>query len=86
MESEALKELAEKIRKIVNSYGFKLDHEFKSHITVARFRKKISIINTEELSTDMMNAEFQIDSFYLMQSILTPAGPLYSKLDKFDIS
>ena len=86
IESKELKELAQQIREILHSYGFKLDHEFKSHITVARFRKKISIINLEELSTDLLNAEFNVDSFYLMQSILTPAGPLYSKLDKFDIN
>ena len=86
IESKELKELAQQIREILHSYGFKLDHEFKSHITVARFRKKISILNLEELSTDLLNAEFNVDSFYLMQSILTPAGPLYSKLDKFDIN
>lgn len=86
IESLELKELANQIRKTLSYYGFKLDYEFKSHITVARFRKKISIINTEELRTEAMNAEFQVGSFYLMQSILTPAGPLYSKLDRFDIA
>ena len=85
IESKELKELVQQIREILHSYGFKLDHEFKSHITVARFRKKISIINLEELSTDLLNAEFNVDSFYLMQSILLPSGPLHSKLDKFDI-
>jgi len=44
------------------------------------------IINLEELQAELLNAEFQVDLFYLMQSILTSAAPLYSKLDRFDIT
>ncbi len=80
IESKELMELAEKIRKIVIKNGFKLDHEFKSHITIARFKDKIELNDL-----DNIHVSFSIDSFYLMQSILTSAGPLYSKLERFNL-
>ncbi len=80
IESEELKELAEKVRKIVNSLGFKFDYEFKSHITIVKFKEKLELQDLEKFT-----ASFSVPSFYLMQSVLSATGTLYSKLEKFDV-
>lgn len=80
IESKELEVLAKNVRKIVKSFGFRIDYDFKPHITIIRFKEKIELLDLEELT-----AFFNASSFYLMQSILTSTGPLYSKLEKFDI-
>jgi 2'-5' RNA ligase len=80
VECPELEELATKIRHIAISMGFRFNHDFKPHITIIRFKEKIPL-----LDLDTLEGTFTITSFYLMQSILTVTGPLYSKLEKFDI-
>jgi len=80
IESPELQELAKQIRKVVIRNGFKLDHDFKPHITIVRFKDLIELNNLDEI-----NAIFKVDAFFLMQSVLTAAGPVYSKLEKFGI-
>ncbi len=78
VDSIELQELAKQIRKVVIKNGFKLDLEFKAHITIAKFKDKIELNDLDKIT-----ASFSTDSFFLMQSILTNAGPIYSKLEKF---
>ncbi len=81
IDSAELQELAKQIRKIVVKKGFKLDFKFSAHITIARFKDKIELNDLDNITVS-----FTTDSFFLMQSILTNAGPVYSKLEKFQFA
>jgi RNA 2',3'-cyclic 3'-phosphodiesterase len=64
--------------------GFKDDHPFQSHITLARL-KNPSAEERRSLSEAMSNPklkkiEFEVNSFALFRSTLTPAGSKYEKI------
>ncbi len=81
IDSPELQELVKQIRKVVIKNGFKLSFDFKAHITIARFKDKIELNDLDKIT-----ASFSTNSFFLMQSVLTSAGPVYSKLEKFQFA
>jgi 2'-5' RNA ligase len=63
--------------------GFKLEKNFKPHLTIGRIRSaknKQRILETLERFRDIEIGEFVIESIKLKKSILTPKGPVYSDL------
>lgn len=79
-------DLQNQVNKATSSY--KQDHEFSPHLTLARmkfiadkqgFLKKMKDIKIKEL-------EFSVDSFKLIKSELTPKGPIYETIEKYEHS
>lgn len=75
--------LAEKIESAVNKYGFERDKRFIPHVTLGRFRKgkrkrmeRIPVMKIESFKIEM-------DSFYLMKSIMDSKGSTYSVIKEF---
>ncbi|MBI2651182.1 RNA 2',3'-cyclic phosphodiesterase [Candidatus Woesearchaeota archaeon] len=64
---------------------FEKEKNFKPHITIARVK---AIGNKEEFlekikSIEVENKEFEVTSFKLVKSTLTPIGPIYEDLEVF---
>jgi len=66
-------ELQKEIESNLSELGFEPDKKFHPHITLARIRGKYKTAN---ISIDPM--EITIDRFELIQSTLTPTGPVYN--------
>jgi len=75
-----LKKLAEDIQNAIKGIGYISDKPFKAHITLGRYkhppRQKIKEIEGEP-------HKFDIKEFYLVESTLTPKGPVHKKLATF---
>jgi len=84
VESEEIIGIAENIRKIVLRQGHNLDFSFKPHITLCRFKDKINL-NINEIDIDKIKISFHIESVHLMQSLLSPVGAIYSKIETFNL-
>jgi len=80
--SPELKKLAEDIQRAMKELGYIPDKPFKAHITLGRYKhppgQKI------EEAGDESN-RFDVKEFYLVESALTPTGPLHKKLGSFPI-
>lgn len=85
---DTLEKLKNQIDKNFKKFGFKPDSRFTSHITIGRFKKvssgeiKNSLQNLKDLKIGSL--EFMVKSLGLFKSTLTPKGPIYEKLRKFD--
>jgi len=75
--------LVEFIDKIIFNFGVKPEKRFVPHITLGRFRKdkRLKIDKLVNISVEPIEIEF--DSFYLMQSTLTPQGSVYETISEF---
>jgi RNA 2',3'-cyclic 3'-phosphodiesterase len=81
---EPLLELKKQIDAVLP--GFKDDHPFKSHITIAR----ISYISPDDkckvgellMNTQIQKKEFLVEKFILYKSTLTPKGPVYENINR----
>jgi 2'-5' RNA ligase len=94
----SLKTLAKNIKKIFKTLFplKKIDQKpFKAHVTIARVKqtenpyltkKNIAkIINNNSINKNILYKTFQVDRFYLMESILTGLGPVYFKVAEFEV-
>jgi RNA 2',3'-cyclic 3'-phosphodiesterase len=61
--------------------GFKKDFSFHPHITLARVDRKIPF---PDVKVD--KKRFIVDRFCLFESMLTPKGPIYRKIQEFKAS
>ncbi len=81
-EKNNLINLYQEIGKILKDQGLRTDDRpFIAHITLGRIKdknKKIKIIGEE-----MPDIEFKVESFELMESILTPSGPKYKIINSY---
>jgi len=78
--SPELKKLAEDVQSEMRKIGYMSDKPFKAHITLGRYRQ------APEKKPEVVEGEphrFTIENFYLMESILTPKGPIHKKLATF---
>jgi 2'-5' RNA ligase len=80
-ENEELK----KLQRSIDVY-FKSDKSFRAHVTIARVKhiskeEKLKIIKI--LNKKIEEKSFEVDSFKLYQSNLTPLGPIYESLESF---
>ena len=86
--TEESKELAQKISNILNKLNIEFDKkEFIPHLTIGRIKRGINdnwkewlkFVNSIEWST------IKISSFVLWQSTLTPSGPIYHPIEKYQL-
>ncbi len=86
------KSLHDGIDTVLSGQGFPMDRrKFQSHATLARVRslpaeKKEFLVSLLDSLKEFEVGEFEVDHFTLMQSELTPRGPIYTKLQDFDLS
>jgi len=89
-ENHKLIELKQKVNASLNNFGFETEHKkFKPHLTLGRV-KYLKQSNTlkdliEELKDNIIQ-ENTIDEVILFKSELTPKGPVYSILKKFELN
>ena len=76
-------DIAGELEKQLASLGFKEEKRFHPHLTIGRIKKfcKVDDILAKHISTD----EFGIDSLVLFKSTLKPDGPVYERLDRFQL-
>ena len=83
-----LTKLHEKLDSEFKKIGFKLDKNFKTHITIGRIRnlrdKKEFKSKIRELK-DIEIGNMDIEKISLKKSELTPNGPIYSEIEIFDL-
>lgn len=78
-ESKPLVDYVHRLRKALIDAGIALDQRFKAHITIAR---RLKNPNHYELQVPIQT--FQVNQVCLYQSVLSPQGPTYTILDRFD--
>lgn len=87
--SAALKEIAAKVDEGCTKIGFEKEKRpFSAHITLGRVR---SPKNKRELKEAIVNLSItpltsSVDELVLYQSVLTPQGPVYTKIHKSKLS
>ncbi|MCX7833380.1 MAG: hypothetical protein N2490_04140, partial [Ignavibacteria bacterium] len=83
-ESDWLSKLFIEVCQKLEPVGFKPDKNFHNHITLARIKTPIKFppdINLKNINCDFT---IKVNSFYLMESTLTPSGSIYRIVKKFD--
>lgn len=81
-------DLANEIEKNLSQLGFRTDERFTPHLTVARI-KFVQNRTAFLESVDRIKppkAEFEVCSFKLKNSVLTPEGPVYTDIAAYPLS
>lgn len=80
--------LSESINKGMEELHYPIDTRFHPHLTLARFKKQVSIQNGSELFNEfetLTNSGFMIDEFVLVKSELHPKGAIYTPINTFKL-
>jgi len=84
-----LAEIANIIHSDMHSLGFTPDHkEFKSHLTFGRIKVLNDLNNFRRIIsefTEKPDQSFEMSEIILYQSTLTPKGPVYTAIEKFNL-
>lgn len=83
-----LKKLNDRIEESLKEFGFEKEREFVSHITIARFKSVPNLNFIKEIMGkygEKNFGKFNVKNFYLYESQLMPDGPVYKKIEKFDL-
>jgi 2'-5' RNA ligase len=81
-----LKELHEAVDSAIAPLGYAREERFSSHYTIARVKYLRNKEGMKELLTEYKETVFgcfNVDSFYLMKSVLQRSGPSYSEINRF---
>ncbi|WP_400203403.1 RNA 2',3'-cyclic phosphodiesterase [Candidatus Methanomassiliicoccus intestinalis] len=72
-------DISKKLDELLYSNGIDRENKpFKNHVTIARPKHDIKDINEYLNSREYHFKEQSINSMFLMSSVLTPAGPIYT--------
>jgi len=88
-EIEKMKALAETVERVCRECGFgNADKPFAPHLTIGRIKKAGDLGRlTAALNTAAFRSEpFTVDLIVVFKSVLTPAGPIYTPLEKIKLS
>jgi len=85
--SSNLTGLATKLFHCFDGYNFikPEDRAYTPHITLGRFKDKLSDFEKEKISNIRYEDEFKVDSIQLFESKLTGEGPIYSIINEFKL-
>ncbi|HII68105.1 MAG TPA: RNA 2',3'-cyclic phosphodiesterase [Thermococcaceae archaeon] len=85
---EEIKKMAEEIDNALFKLGFKREKNFVSHITIGRVKfvkDKVGLmLALKELSNEEFG-KFKVEAIELKKSTLTPKGPIYETLARFEL-
>ncbi|MBN8572092.1 MAG: RNA 2',3'-cyclic phosphodiesterase [Ignavibacteria bacterium] len=70
-------ELAEKIKTILNDFGFAHDKNFHPHITLARIKGKIELKNSDDIKIDV---NFSTGKISFMESTISTKGAKHKEI------
>ncbi|MBQ8018361.1 MAG: RNA 2',3'-cyclic phosphodiesterase [Methanobrevibacter sp.] len=83
-----LKDLHDKLDNEFNRLGFDRDKKFSTHLTIGRMKSaknKNQVKSTIEDFEDFEIGEMEVSRISLKKSKLTPAGPIYSDVEIFEL-
>jgi RNA 2',3'-cyclic 3'-phosphodiesterase len=83
---KALQQIYQKIETALIPLDYKMDkRQFKSHITIARIKKKIDVANLiKSIGNYNFNKySFNVNKILLYESTLTSEGPIYNEIASF---
>ncbi|MCI0448487.1 MAG: RNA 2',3'-cyclic phosphodiesterase [Chlorobi bacterium] len=71
------------IDRIILNFGVKPDKRFVPHVTLGRFKRDKRVKIDKQIIVKVEQIGIEMDSFYLMKSILTPKGSVYETINQF---
>lgn len=78
-----LEQLAEMVDKA--TFQIKMDHPFSPHLTIMRFKSPYNATEIVQNYRSKYFGSYDIDSYNLYSSQLTPTGPIYKIIEKFQL-
>lgn len=88
-EADGFTELHEQVIRFLEPTGYRPDKKvFVPHLTIGRIKHLEHPGTLDELVSayqDKLFGTFSVDRFYLIQSVLTPGGPVYRTVQSFEL-
>ncbi len=86
---EGIKAIARDVEREMRRLGFKKDKDFVAHITIGRVKFVRDKLELEMALKDLANedfGEFDVEAIELKKSTLTPKGPIYETVARFELA
>ncbi|WP_054840328.1 RNA 2',3'-cyclic phosphodiesterase [Thermococcus sp. JCM 11816] len=86
---EGIKAIAEDVEKAMRKLGFKKEKDFVAHITIGRVKFVRDKLELAMALKDLANedfGEFEVEAIELKKSTLTPKGPIYETVARFELA
>ncbi|WP_297497849.1 RNA 2',3'-cyclic phosphodiesterase [Thermococcus sp.] len=86
---EGLKAIAQDVEKEMHRLGFKKDKDFVAHVTIGRVKFVKDKLELTMALKDLANkdfGEFEVNAIELKKSTLTPKGPIYETIARFELA
>jgi len=86
LECNQLADLANSVISKLKGIGKPEERPFSAHLTIARVKRKVDLNKFLAENKEKEFGNFRVDEFFLIESRLTPEGPVYTKLKSFPCS
>ena len=86
---EGIKAIARDVEREMRRLGFKKDKDFVAHITIGRVKFVRDKVELAMALKDLANedfGEFEVNAIELKKSTLTPKGPIYETVARFELA
>ncbi len=86
---EGIRAIANDVEREMRRLGFKKDKDFVAHITIGRVKFVRDKIELARALRDLANedfGEFEVEAIELKKSTLTPKGPIYETVARFELA
>ena len=86
---EGIKAIAKDVEREMRRLGFKKDKDFVAHITIGRVKFVRNKLELAMALKDLANedfGEFDVEAIELKKSTLTPKGPIYETVARFELA
>jgi len=86
---EGIKAIARDVEREMRRLGFKKDRDFVAHITIGRVKFIRDKVELAMALKDLANedfGEFEVEAIELKKSTLTPKGPIYETVARFELA
>jgi len=80
---ELLIDIAGELEEKLSQFGFKMEKRFHRHLTIGRIKKFCKV--DDILARTYKSEVFPVTAITLFKSSLTPQGPIYEALEKFNL-
>jgi len=81
--------IAKEVEREMRKLGFKREHNFVAHVTIGRVKFVRDKLELAMALRDLENedfGEFEVDAIELKRSTLTPRGPIYETVARFELA
>ncbi len=86
---EGIRAIANDVEREMRRLGFRKDKDFVAHVTIGRVkfvRDKPALAATLKSLANEDFGEFEVGSIELKKSTLTPKGPIYETIERFELA